>query len=362
MDDTKIDGQQNDELPQGQDLDQGQPDDQDQTAADAGEGSAEGEGSSTVEKAIDSLGIAVEEDAAVKPEEGKAAGSNEGHETDGGQQGSQQQTGQQQTATAQQIKKTPEQEDSDILKSIPSERGRARIGELLREGREAQAGLTAFRRAVSDSGLDQESFANMMAISKLCSSSNPADVEKGVAMFEQVREELYRQLGKEAPGVDLLANYKDLNDRVNKMDMRREDALAIANARKIQEEHQAQLRQAQIVQQEEQAFRAKMQTFQVETAKAFESRQNDIDFNAKIEVLKGYFTPQRIQEFALKVPPERWMETLLYMYDNTTPATKRAAVGRTISGVATRRTGVRSGTVHPGTPEGIAARIDEMGL
>ena len=107
-----------------------------------------------------------------------------------------------------------------------------------------------------------------------------------------------------------------------------------------------------------------MQTFQSETIKAFSAHQHDLDFNARIEVLKKHFTPQKIQEFVHQVPPEHWKDVLVYMYESAGNVISKPTAPRSnpIVGRAARTTGVRVSKNMAATPEGIAARIEEMGL
>lgn len=104
--------------------------------------------------------------------------------------------------------------------AIPSDRGRARISQLLSQGRQARSSLAAVQRLVSDSGLDQESLTSLLTIAKNVSSKDPQALEEGLRQLEAVRANLYRQVGREAPGVDLVARYSDLQKRVTEMGMR----------------------------------------------------------------------------------------------------------------------------------------------
>ena len=258
-----------------------------------------------------------------------------------------------------------EQEEAELVKSIPSERGRKRMTQLLREGREARTNLDSFRRVVSDSGLDQESFGNLLTITKLCSSANPQDLDRGLKMLEDVRTALYRQVGREAPGVDLLAGQSDLQERVKAMGISREDALAIARGRQAEAAQKAQYEAARQEQAEQAAFMAKLDNFKQVTTQAFAAHQNDLDFNERIAVLQKRFTPQEIIRFARDVPPEQWGPTLMYYYDMAGDMVQKPAAQprpNVIAGRPSRAAGSRVNAKVAATPEGIAARMEELGL
>lgn len=323
-------------------------------------------GRSAIEKAIDDLGIEEEGDGQ-KPE------TQETEEPDAGDAGQKAAPAQQQPVAdpakagepaPAKAPATPEQEEADLVKNVASERGRQRLTQLLREGREARTGLDSVRQMVSSSGLDQESFGNLMTITKLCSSSNPAELDRGLKMLEEVRANLYRQVGREAPGVDLLAGQQDLQDRVNAMQLNRDDALAIARGRQVQAQQKAEaVAQAQM-QQETADFQRKIEGFKTSTMAALSARQNDLDFQQRIEGLVKHFTPQEIQRFVREVPPEAWGSTIMYYYDMMGKASPQLAATRVnpIAGRPSRASGTRLGSVKGGTPDSIAAAIDAMGL
>ena len=259
--------------------------------------------------------------------------------------------------------KTQDEEDADLLNAIPSERGKERIRNLLRQGRESRAQVEAFNRTVQESGLDQESFTNLLTITKLCSSSNPEEVERGLAGLEAVRNNLYMSLGREAPGVDLLKGHEDLKQKVEDFAMTRDDALALAKARQFQQEQARQRQQIEAQAREAAAYKAKVDDFQTKANAVFASKAADLDFNAKIEIMGKHFQkPGQVERFVREVPPEQWLSTLEYMYDSI-QAPKPQPKPTPIAGVSHKRTGYRSRTEGTFDPEkSVASIMDSMGL
>ena len=113
----------------------------------------------------------------------------------------------------QQAKKTEAEEEAELLDGVKSERGRQRLQKLLSDGRGYRTQLQQMRQTIANAGLDPESFGNLLEISRLCNSNSQDDITRGLQMLENVRGTLYRALGREAPGIDLLNGFDDLQER-----------------------------------------------------------------------------------------------------------------------------------------------------
>ena len=326
---------------------------------------SEESGRSAIEKAMEDMGLEAEDEEPAPEAGAKPAEGNQPKEEEPAAKQPEVPAKEEKPEEQPKPAASPEQEEAELVKAIPSERGRKRMTQLLREGREARTNLDSFRRVVSDSGLDQESFGNLLTITKLCSSANPQDLDRGLKMLEDVRTALYRQVGREAPGVDLLAGQSDLQERVKAMGISREDALAIARGRQAEADQKAQYEAARQEQAEQAAFMAKLDNFKQVTTQAFAAHQNDLDFNERIAVLQKRFTPQEIIRFAREVPPEQWGPTLMYYYDMAGDMVQRPAAQprpNVIAGRPSRAAGARVNAKVAATPEGIAARMEELGL
>jgi hypothetical protein len=329
------------------------------------ESGSEETGRSAIEKAMEDMGLEAEDEEPAPEAGAKPAEGNQPKEEEPAAKQPEVPAKEEKPEEQPKPAVSPEQEEAELVKAIPSERGRKRMTQLLREGREARTNLDSFRRVVSDSGLDQESFGNLLTITKLCSSANPQDLDRGLKMLEDVRTALYRQVGREAPGVDLLAGQSDLQERVKAMGISREDALAIARGRQAEADQKAQYEAARQEQAEQAAFMAKLDNFKQVTTQAFAAHQNDLDFNERIAVLQKRFTPQEIIRFAREVPPEQWGPTLMYYYDMAGDMVQRPAAQprpNVIAGRPSRAAGARVNAKVAATPEGIAARMEELGL
>lgn len=264
-------------------------------------------------------------------------------------------------AVQQKKPQTDDEIEAEMLKGVRSERGRDRLQKMLAERKEARTQLESVQKYIRDSGLDAEGFANTMAIARMISSTDPDMQKKGLQALEVVRTELYKQFGVEAPGVDLLSDHKDLKQKVDDMELTREDALSIMRGRQVEA---AQMQEAQ----RRQEFAAKEQElrgFGERAVKAFSARSQDPSFSAKVDAMQKYFAvPGRLQQFVSTHRPDQWEGALLWMYDNiavqptamprqdTTPITQHRA----------RSTGTRVTSESQGSAAGVAALMDSLGL
>lgn len=253
--------------------------------------------------------------------------------------------------------------EAEMVRGIRSERGRDRVRKMLAERKEARTQLQSVQRYIVDAGLDAEGFANLMSIAKLVSSNDPAQRKAGLQALDDVRTELYKQAGIEAPGVDLLTDHADLKQKVADMELTREDALAILRGR------QAEARQVEEVRmrQEISAKQQELQSFGTKAMQAFSERANDANFSEKVEAIQKYFSvPGRLEQFVKTHQPAQWESALLWMYDNVHPAAPAAAPARqTATPITTQRarsTGARVPSNLKANAEGISALIDAMGL
>lgn len=257
---------------------------------------------------------------------------------------------------------TEEEEEASLLEGVKTSRGKERLQRLLSDGRTSRKQIQAFQQVIQSAGLDRDSFANLISICRLCSSADERDRTQGLAMLEQVRSEVYKTLGQEAPGVDLLDGFEDLKAKVKDFQMERSDALQIAKARMMEAERKKQQSEALSVQQEAAAMQQRCQNFSQTAMSTFRARTSDPDFDARMMKIYDYFQqPGRIQEFVKSHQPEEWTSALMWLYENATPTSTPRQQVTPLTQNRTRSVG-RAAVTRDGTPAGIMAHIEEMGL
>ncbi|MBN9642969.1 MAG: hypothetical protein J0I68_30875 [Achromobacter sp.] len=277
---------------------------------------------------------------------------------------SQQQPGQPgQPAVAPAAPKTPEQEDGELLAGIKSERGRARVAQIIEERKAAQGEVAAVRDLVHAAGMTAETFSQHIEFSRLANSNDPRDLQQAAQMLEQTRAELYRKLGQDAPGVDALSDFPDLAQHVQNLQMPRETALEVAKMRREQQSHQAQRQQQHVAQQQTAQFEQDVARAQQSLESYVQTRAHEIDHPARMQALQAHFSDQRkMQEFISTYEPRQWPHVLRMLYDNAqvTPPARRASPAP-ISG-RTGALGRPAPAADQPSDQRIMSHIDSLGL
>ncbi|WP_334159571.1 hypothetical protein [Achromobacter insolitus] len=257
---------------------------------------------------------------------------------------------------------TPEQEEAELLAGIKSDRGRARVQQIIEARKEAEGGLAAVRDMVQAAGMTTETFSQHIEFSRLANSNNPQDLERAAQMLEQTRADLYRRIGKDAPGVDVLSDFPDLAQQVQNLMMPRETALEVARLRRNDQALQAQQQQQRQAEQETKQFHQAVAQAQQSLETYVQTRAHEIDHPARMKALETYFAdPRKLQEFASTYQPHQWPAAIRMLYDNVQVSQPRRSGPAPISSrAASLGRPVSSAAQQP--EERIMSLIDNMGL
>jgi len=224
-------------------------------------------------------------------------------------------------------------EEAELLAGVKSERGRERMRQIFAERREAQTSLTEIREVVASAGVTPQDMAEYLEFARLMSSGDPQNLRQAAQIIETHRAQIYKQLGIDAPGVDGLAEFPDLAQAVEGLQISREHALEIARGRR-QQQALAQQQQAQAQhQQEQQQFTMSVEQGKTQMAQFLASRQQEIDHPARMRAVSEYFAnPAKLQEFASTYQPHQWAHALRMMYEGIqAPAAPRQPTPAPIS-------------------------------
>lgn len=260
------------------------------------------------------------------------------------------------------------QEDAELLEGIKSERGRERVQKLIAERNETKAqaeqvtaSLGEIQKVVQDAGMDAEQFARHIEFSRLLNSNDPQNLNVAAQMVEQVRADIYKRLGKDAPGVDVLADFPDLAQRVNGFEISREAALEIAQYRRQQQQAQQRQQTEHQHQQEDQQFQQALQAGIASAQSYLQSRASEVDHPARMEVLQKYFADQNnLQEFARTYRPDQMAHAIKWMYDNVQVAPRQPGP----SPLRSRPSPLGSPAPNPNDApiDRMASVLDQMGI
>jgi len=135
--------------------------------------------------------------------------------------------------------------------------------------------------------------------------------DDALALVEQHRAAIYKAMGREAPGVDLLADFPDLAARVERNEITRGDAIELGNNRRREAvrqqqengQRQQQQHETQTLQQQQNAL-GQIEKWCNDTA------QKDVDFKAR----EAKLMPQ-IEQIMQQYPSHLWLPTIQRLYE-----------------------------------------------
>lgn len=223
----------------------------------------------------------------------------------------------------------PPEEEKDLLEAVNSDRGKERVRKVFAENKAMKQEMEGVRDMLGRYDLPPTELAQLMEFGRLTRSANPQDARLALGMLDQQRLALAQRLGVPLPGVDILAEFPDLQQGVQ--DLRIDPALAHEMARlRVHERMQQQTMQQQTQRaQQSAAFQQQAQQAQAQMESYLQSRSHELDHQARMQALTEHFSdPAKLQAFVQTYSPEQWMPTLQVMYDSIRapqPAQKPAA-------------------------------------
>lgn len=267
--------------------------------------------------------------------------------------------------------KAPEGQDkeyADILDGIKSERGRGRfqvlISDLNKEkakAKELDQSMAEVRTVLESAGMDAAQFAQHIEFSRLANSQDPQNLRIAAQMIEQVRTDIYKRLGQDAPGVDVLADFPDLAQRVQNFELDRQAALELAQYRRQQQQAQAMQQQQLQASHEQQQQAQQLQSAMAQVESYLNTRAREVDHQPRMEVLSKHFKdPKNIQEFVRTYRPDQMPMAIRWMYDNVQVAPRSPAP----SPIRARPSvlGVPVGRPGDEPAQKVASILDAMGI
>jgi len=266
--------------------------------------------------------------------------------------------------------KTLEEEEAEALEGVKSERGRERIQATFARLKETEGvrqqleqDITEFKTMVQSTKMQPQEFAKMLEFGRLANSGDEDSARLALKMLDEQREALCKHLGIEAPGVDPLADFPQLKEAVDNMEMTKDHALALA---KYQRKEQVQQRSER----EQQAQQQDMQQYQEAIANAgrtseayFATRKHEVDYAPKLARIQAYFSkPENVKAFVETYQPNQWHAQFKFMYDNMSVAPAQPA--KTPQPIRSRSTTHGAPVSNPNmSPEDrIMGHLESLGL
>lgn len=176
----------------------------------------------------------------------------------------------------------------------------------LAEARDTMIGILEETKTSSDQ------LSAYLEFNRMLQSTDPKELESALGMIEAQRTALYKVLGREPEGggVDLLADFPDLKEKVAEAHMTREAALEVAAARRQRAAAEQQGQQQRTQQQsQQQVAQARENAVKEITTWCGGLATKDIDYKAKEEKLL-----EQVDEVIKTYPPNQWLATLKLLY------------------------------------------------
>lgn len=218
------------------------------------------------------------------------------------------------------------------LKATTAER------DAIRAEREQLAGAReAILGVMKDTHTSDDDLAQLLEFNRLVKTGS---LEGALKLVEGQRTAILKAMGKEAPGVDLLADHPDLQADVDDLKITRERALELVRARQERSRMEAAAKATsatrQSQEQQQQASESALASIEKWTASLAKS---DIDYKAKEAKLLA-----KVAGVVKQYPPAQWLPTLQLLYEGI-EVTKAAPAGRVTQPL--RASGAKPGSPAP---------------
>jgi hypothetical protein len=181
----------------------------------------------------------------------------------------------------------------------------------LTEARDAILGV------LEETHTTQDQLGAYLEFNRLLQSKDPKDLESALGMVEEQRAALYKVLGREpeSGGLDLLAEFPDLQRQVDDSEITRAAALEIANGRReraqrdaeTRRQQQQQQQKTQSVEQQKQAANKALKDIEAWTTQV---SKTDLDYKAKEDKLLS-----RVDGVLKSYPPSQWLPIMRLLYE-----------------------------------------------
>ena len=261
------------------------------------------------------------------------------------------------------------EDEEALLKTVKSERGRARIRSIIAARREAQERLersedklARFGELLRAMGMDMRDVARLLQYGWLVGSGRPDYMRIALDKLNRERENLCRRLGMPQPGVDLFGDVPEIRDAYARRELRFDHALRLAQVERAERAMREREMLAAEKGRQAMALFSDMADFMKTLGRYLQPYAAQADHPAKMQRIYEYMSaPGWADEFVANVPRPMWARHVKYLYDNLAlPPAKADTV-----------TPVRSSPVAFGRPAGnpastgeqrIMQRMEEMGL
>ncbi len=212
-------------------------------------------------------------------------------------------------------------DEDDLYAPLPEdvkEKTRERFNKLVESHKALSSQLETmreendgFREVIRYSQATPEEFNQLVEYSRLVKSGDLGNLKAALRILDEQRAGIARLLNEPVAGVDQLADFPDLRQRVETAELSEQDAIEIAALRRREAAIRSQQQAAAQEQQQAASLQQQVAAAQQEiVALASQWQANDIDYPKKHERLMA-----KAQEIAATYPPHLWKQALTDYYD-----------------------------------------------
>lgn len=198
---------------------------------------------------------------------------------------------------------------------------------MAKDGEESKKQAEGYARILQSTGASPDEIGSTLRTLRQIKSGKPEDLREALKVLDRNRAEVAKMLGEEVPGVDLLADYPDLAEKVEKMTLSRAEAVEIANARTTQKRTEETRKRTEANATHQANLKRRVEKAQDDLgAIGAELEGKDMDYSRKVELLKENGTFDWICK---NFQPEQWGEAFKHQYNllGKMPAAPAAGTG-----------------------------------
>ena len=197
-----------------------------------------------------------------------------------------------------------------------------RVKEREAQVAETQGTITQFREMIQSTGTTPQEFSQAIDYMKMVKHG---DFEGALRIMDEQRRVLSIAMGRPLAGVDPLAQFPDLRQRVDGYQMDEQTALEIARSRTYQQQAQTAQQQQDHAQQQAQSVQQSRQQAVMQIDQLGQQwAKTDPDFTVKEDIIL-----KQLPEIARNFPPSQWPQQVKILYNTLSAMPMQRQVANT---------------------------------
>ena len=249
--------------------------------------------------------------------------------------------------------------DEELIRAIPSERGRSRIQQIVAERQQALQASQNFLEAVTGAGYDDETFSQVLQLGRWISSPDREDRVRAMRFLETVRENIARDIGEPVEGKDVLD--PDLREKVDNLELTEDGALEILRARRQLQSQKADAEALQRFRDQQTANDQAIQQGRSVVVQTLAAHKQELDYAPRIRAVRDWLqNPMNMQQI-INQGPANWGNAVEFLYRNIAVQKQRPSSPQPLTSTTMRRGTAE--TSNPRDPQaGLMAYFREHGI